>query len=185
MANGLTIITSSTCNQLTKRENINENWNYNMGKTIKLTNTKICIFTWANVNQFQEVKEIWYAERYNTSRNFPPAYKSYALGAVQESIFSPFSYLMTEKAPGLLPCRERKRIPFHGPRRHQAESRWPWNEKSVLHATVSSTITWTWWDLGMRKKEILTTVPYANIRKDSYHGDPRYIETEDPALNAK
>lgn len=42
-----------------------------------------------------------------------------------------------------------------------------------------------WYDLGMKKQDVFSTVPNGNMLKGFYHGDPRYIEKKPSALHTK
>lgn len=62
---------------------------------------------------------------------------------------------------------------------------YPWHKRNVLLATISNAIIKIWYDVAMRKQEILITVQNANMRKKFYHGNFRYIKTEAPAPHRK
>lgn len=99
MTNRLTTTTFPTYNQLTTRKIINKSKTYSMRKIVKPEITKIYIFPWADVNQFQEVKKSKCSGRYCISGKLPPEYKYYAIGAAKENVC--FSAVITwRKKPG-------------------------------------------------------------------------------------
>lgn len=79
------------------------------------------------------------------------------------------SHHMTRKTPKVLTCKTRKRTPYHGPERHHIETIWPWSKRNVITATVPNVYKLTWCERGVRKQEILTTVPTAIMPKQFDH----------------
>lgn len=155
-----------------------------MEEVIKSMNTRVRILHWASINKFQNIKTL-HTQDATVSRKITRGVWCYHFQrGYGKHIFLTFHH-KTRKAPGLVSCPKMKDHSHQGPEWFYAETTWPWNEWNVFLDTVPSAIMPTWYELGMWKQEIITTVQNANMPKNFYRGYPWYIKIKTPVLHAK